>query len=285
MNILAAGAASTLLVAAAALAIYIYVVANTRLHPQQPHKLSHVPSKLGARTALAVAAAGLITVATGWVAAGLWAGVLGFFGPSMVGVSRRRNVEVQRIEAVATWAEMLRDQAAAGADLVQAVQVSAGHAPGVLAQPIARLAIRLRRQSPEEAFAEFSREVADPTADLVAAALTVAFTGQARRVGDVLSVLAVSAREQASMRLRVERDRARVRTVARATGGVVIGWTVLVYLMSGRFFASYSAPTGQIVLLAVGGLFALGIAGLARLDRLPTPSRAGSAPGTGGDER
>jgi len=71
------------------------------------------------------------------------------------------------------------------------------------------------------------------------------------------------------MRLRIERDRARVRTVARATGAVVLIWTLVVYLISGRFFASYSTFTGQLVLLLVGGLFAVGLVGLARLDRLP----------------
>jgi hypothetical protein len=233
-----------------------------------------LPRRLGLRSVLCVAGLVGITVTTGWPAAGLWVGALGFAAPSLLGVNQRRARDVERIEAVAVWAEMLRDQAAAGADLVQAVQVSAGHAPPALAQPVARLAIRLRRQPPEEAFREFSREVADPTADLVAAALTVAFSGQARRVGEVLATLAVSAREQASMRLRIERDRKRVRTVARGTGAVVVGWTVLVYLISGQFFATYSTFTGQLVLLLVGGLFAVGIVGLARLDRLP-----GTSPG------
>jgi hypothetical protein len=233
-----------------------------------------LPGQLGLRTVLCVAGTVGFTLTTGWPVAGLWVGALGFAAPSLLGVNQRRAQQVERIEAVAVWAEMLRDQAAAGADLVQAVQVSAGHAPPALAQPVARLAIRLRRQPPEEAFREFSREVADPTADLVAAALTVAFSGQARKVGDVLATLAVSAREQASMRLRIERDRKRVRTVARGTGAVVVGWTVLVYLISGRFFATYSTFTGQLVLLLVGGLFAVGIVGLARLDRLP-----GTGPG------
>ncbi len=266
MTIAAAAAAATLLAIGVALLVHLLIGLEWKARVPSSR---HLPSRLALRVFLALAALVLVTVTTGWPAAGLWVALLGFFAPSMVGVNRRRSLDVQRIEAVATWAEMLRDQAAAGADLVQAVQVSAGHAPPILAQPVARLAIRLRRQAPEEAFADFSREVEDPTADLVAAALTIAFTGQARRVGEVLSALAVSAREQASMRLRVERDRARVRTVARATGAVVIGWTVIVYLISGRFFATYSSVTGQFVLLVVGGLFAVGIAGLARLDRLP----------------
>ena len=105
-------------------------------------------------------------LATGWPVAAAWLAVLAFASPSLVGINRRRANEVERIEAIATWAEMLRDQAAAGADLVQAVQVSAAHAPPPLAVQVARLAIRLRRFSPEEAFGEFSREVADPDLDI-----------------------------------------------------------------------------------------------------------------------
>ena len=266
MNLAAAGAAASLLTIGISALVHALLMLEREPRDRRPVQL---PGHLTVRLVLAVAGLVLVTATTGWPVAGAWVGALGFATPSLLGVNRRRAREVERIEAVATWAEMLRDQAAAGADLVQAVQVSAGHAPPSLAQPVARLAIRLRRQPPEEAFREFAREVADPTADLVASALTIAYTGQARRVGEVLSTLANSAREQASMRMRIERDRARVRTVARGTGGVVIGWTVLVYLISGRFFATYSSFSGQLVLLLVGGLFAVGIVGLARLDRMP----------------
>lgn len=273
MSITVAAISALLAATGAALLVHVALSAADSARTARQKSL-RLPAQLGLRVVLAVAGLAGVTVATGWPVAGAWVGALGFAAPSLLGINQRRSREVERIEAVAVWAEMLRDQAAAGADLAQAVQVSAGHAPPALAQPVARLAIRLRRQPPEEALREFSREVADPTADLVASALTVAFTGQARRVGDVLATLAASAREQASMRLRIERDRKRVRTVARGTGAVVIGWTVLVYLISGRFFATYSTVTGQLVLLLVGGLFALGILGLARLDRLPGTSAA-----------
>jgi tight adherence protein B len=268
MNIALAAISAVLLSTGVALLVHLALSARETTVPS-PRSSVRLPEQLGLRVGLAAVGAIGVTATTGWPVAGLWVGALGFATPGLLGVNQRRAKDVERIEAVAVWTEMLRDQAAAGADLAQAVQVSAGHAPAVLAQPVARLAIRLRRQSPEEAFREFSREVADPTADLVASALTVAFSGQARRVGDVLATLATSAREQASMRLRIERDRKRVRTVARGTGAVVIGWTVLVYVISGQFFATYSTVSGQLVLLLVGGLFALGIVGLARLDRLP----------------
>lgn len=265
MRYAAAGAAATLF----ASAVLALAVAATQLPRSSAASAPRIPDRLPIRLTLATALAAVVMTSTGWPVAGLWMGALGFAAPSLVGVGARRREEVTRIEAIATWAEMLRDQAAAGSDLVHALQVSAGHAPPAIAQPVARLAIRLRRQPPEEALQAFADEVADPTGDLLARALTVALTGQARRVGDVLASLADSAREQASMRLRIETDRARVRTVARSTGGVVLGWTFIVYAISGRFFAPYASAEGQLVLVLVGGLFALGLMGLARLDRLP----------------
>lgn len=267
MNLVAAALAAALLTSGVAL----LVRSMTLMEPDTVMRPMRLPTRLGLRLALGLGLLAAVTAVTGWPVAGLWLGAFGVAMPSLIGVGARRTREVERIEAIATWAEMLRDQAAAGADLVQALQVSAAHAPPPIAEPVARLAIRLRRQSPEEALHAFATEVADPTADLVARALTVAFTGQARRVGDVLATLAASARERASMRLRVERDRARIRTVARSTGAVVLGWTVLVYLISGRFFEVYSTVTGQLVLLLVGGMFAVGLTGLARLDRIPGP--------------
>ena len=75
------------------------------------------------------------------------------------------------------------------------------------------------------------------------------------------------------MRMRVERDRARIRTVARAAGAVVLGWIVVVYAISGRFLHPYHSAAGQVVLAVAGGFFALGLVGLARLDRLPAAPR------------
>jgi tight adherence protein B len=234
---------------------------------------THIPQQVGLRVCGAMALATVAVVSTGWIAAGAWAAALGFSLPGLVSTGRARKEEIARVEAVATWAEMLRDQAAAGVDLVQAVQLTSAHAAAAIAEPVARLAIRLRRTSPDAAFAAFADEVEDPTADLVAAALTIAFHGHARRVGEVLAALAAAAREQVSMRLRVERDRSRVRSVARSTGLVVLAWTAIVLTTSGSFFHAYDSPAGQTVMFLVGGLFALGIVGLTRLDRLPASVR------------
>jgi hypothetical protein len=225
------------------------------------------------RAALAVCAGGVVWAVTGWPAAAAWCALLGTTAPSLLGVGRRRAAEQARIEAVAVWAEMLRDQVAAGADLAQAVQATAARTPSAIAGPVRRLAGRLRSEPPSAPLVEFSDALAEPTADLVAAALAVAFTQPARRLAELLSTAAGAARAQVSLRSKIESERSRTRTVAELAGGVVIGWVALVYAVSGQFLSAYDSAAGQLVLLIAGALFALGVAALARLDKVPQPPR------------
>jgi hypothetical protein len=168
---------------------------------------------------------------------------------------------------------MLRDQVAAGADLAQALQTSAARPPAALAVEVRTLAGRLRREPPQAALADFAAAVADPTADVVAAALSAALSGSARQLSDLLSTAADSARAQASMRAKVESERARTRTTAQLAAVVVVGWVGLLYAISSSFFTAYDSAVGQLVLTIDGALFATGLVALSRLDRIPSPPR------------
>ena len=92
---------------------------------------------------------------------------------------------------------------------------------------VATLALRLEGERLVPALRAFADEVADPTCDLVVAALVLAAEHQAHRLGELLGSLAQAARDQATMRLRVEAGRARARTsvkvIVGATGGLVFG--------------------------------------------------------------
>lgn len=236
-----------------------------------------LPDHLALRAALA-GLFGILTLAlTRWPVAAAWMAVAGMAAPSLAGVGARRAAQVAKVEAVATWAEMLRDQVAVGADLAQAVRGSAAVAPAPIAEEVSRLELRLRHQQPAAALAAFAEELADPMGDLVVAALMLAFTRPARRLAELLGQLAQATREQAGMRLRIERDRARVRTVARAAAAAAMGWVVLVLAVAGGFFAPYDSAAGQAVLALVGLCFAAAFVGLARMDRVAQPTRLGLA--------
>jgi Flp pilus assembly protein TadB len=219
------------------------------------------------RIGLAVGAAVVVGAATGWPVGALLAGLAGWGAPGLLGATRGRTAAVGRIEAVAGWAEMLRDTMAGAAGLEQAIVATAPLAPLPIRAEVVTLAVRLEGERLAPALRAFADEVADPTCDLVVAALILASEHQAQRLGELLGSLARAARDQATMRLRVEAGRARTRTsvkvIVGATGGLVLGLAVL----NRGYLAPYDSATGQLVLLLVGGVFAVAFTWLAKMTR------------------
>ena len=76
----------------------------------------------------ALALAGLVDAA-GWPAMAAF-GLLGWMAPSFVGLRARRRRQLARSEAIAVWAEMLRDLLVSNAGLHEAIGKSARVAPG-----------------------------------------------------------------------------------------------------------------------------------------------------------
>jgi tight adherence protein B len=230
--------------------------------------------QLGARLAAAVAAGVVTGVVTGWIVGALLAGLACWVLPPMLGRDPRHARYVARIEAIATWTEMLRDTLAAAAGLEQAILATAPLTPAAIRPQIGELAARLgngERLAP--ALRGLADELADPTGDLVIASLVLAAEHQARQLGELLGSLALAAREQASMRMRVQAGRARTRTSVRVIVGTTLGFAAAMVLFNRPYLAAYDSLTGQLMLLTVGALFAVGFAWLARIATVPEPIR------------
>jgi tight adherence protein B len=223
--------------------------------------------RLTLRLGLAVGAAVLVGAATAWPVGALWAALAGWGAPGLLAGTKGRGEAVGRIEAVAGWAEMLRDTMAGAAGLEQAIVATAPVAPLPIRGEVVALALRLQGERLAPSLRAFADEVADPTCDLVVAALVLAAEHQAQRLGELLGSLAQAARDQATMRLRVEAGRARTRTsitvVVGATGGLALGLAVL----NRGYLSPYNSALGQFVLLIVGGLFAASFVWLAKMSR------------------
>lgn len=257
--------------------------------PASPSAVGPVPSQPGliarlrqrsygdrilARTTLAAVAGVLVGAATGWPVGALLAAAAGLALPGLLLAGRQRSGQIARVEAVAGWAEMLRDTLAGAAGLEQAIVATAPVAPTAIREPVVALAGRLEHGGRlPQALRAFADEVADPVADLVVAALLLAADHQTRRLGNLLGTLAAAAREQVTVRLRIEAGRARTRTSVRvivaATTTLVVGLGVL----NRGYLAPYDSATGQLMLLAVGVLFAVAFGWLARMSRPTVPSR------------
>lgn len=224
-----------------------------------------------AAAGVAAVLAGVLTV---WVAAGVLAGLATAALPRLLGADREHSRRVGRMEAIAAWAEMLRDTLAAAAGLEQAILATAELAPAPIRGQLQALAARLEQgQRLVPALRGLADELADPTADLVVAALVMAAERHPRHLADLLGALARAAREQAAMRRRIHTARARTRTSVRVIVATTCAFAAVLVLFNRPYLQAYDTPAGQLVLLGIAALFAAGFAWLARMAQLPEPAR------------
>lgn len=216
----------------------------------------------------------LIGVATGWIVGAVLAALAFWSLPRVLGRDRDYTRRVQRIEGIATWTEMLRDTLSAAAGLEQAILATAPLAPVSIRGEITELAARVdngQRLAP--CLRTVAEQLDDPTGDLVIASLVLAAQQHARHLGDLLGSLAHTARQQASMRMRVEASRARTRTSVRIIVGTTLAFAGAVVLLNRSYLSAYDSTTGQVILLGIGGLFGLGFAWLGRIATVAEPAR------------
>ena len=221
----------------------------------------------------AMGAGGLVFVVTGWPVAGLIGAV------AVAGVPRLLRQmsaagSIATIEAIATWTELLQGTLAASAGLGQALVATAELSPAPVRSATRRLASQIQAGvEPRSALLEFADAVDDPCADRVVCSLILAFTERAQRLGDLLGALAESTREEVALRLRVETSRASVRSSVRTVVMFSVFFAAALALLARNYLSPYGSPTGQMVLAAVGGLYAAGLTLLVTLARPPATVR------------
>ncbi|MDX8053792.1 type II secretion system F family protein [Lentzea sp. BCCO 10_0798] len=241
-----------------------------RARPRSGEQRQRIGIRFGVALTVGVAAG----VATGWVVGAVLAAMACWALPRVLGRDPEHAHRVAKVEAIATWTEMLRDTLSAASGLEQAILATAPLAPAPIRGQVAGLARRLENgQRLAPSLRGLADELADPTGDLVIAALVKAAEQQARQLGELLGALAQTAREQVSMRMRVEAGRARTRTSVRVIVGTTLVFAVAVVLLNRPYLSAYDSATGQAVLLGIGLLFAVGFAWLARITRIAQSPR------------
>lgn len=220
------------------------------------------------------AGAALVALAvTGWVVGAVAAAAAAAVVPAAVAGGRQRRAQQTRTEALAVWAEMLRDAVVSGRGLAEALAATAPLAPLPVRDAALTLRARAMRGQLAPALRSFAEEVDDPVGDLLAATLTLAATREVRELADLLGALAGGARQEVHLRLAVDASRAGLRTTARAVGGIAAVTLGGLLLFSPGYFAPYDTARGQVVLAFGLGWFAVAGWGLAQLGRPRRPRR------------
>lgn len=202
--------------------------------------------------------AALAATAGGWVAAGR---------------SRRRVDAEVRTEAIALWAEMLRDSMGASRGVEGVLTATAATAPLAIRGELQRAAERLRREPLGVVLDDLADELDHPLGDLVVTALRLTSTGGGRRLREVLSDLAAAAYAEADAQRRVAVARQRPRSAMRYTAIVIAAFVAGLVAFSPDYLEPYRSALGQLVLAVVIGYWALGLWWMSRMARPATVGR------------
>ena len=245
------------------------VPATVPVRPRKPLDRAAMRGRLPLALALAIPTA----LVTRWPVAAIGIGAAGWFAPELFGSKASQDRATARTEAIAAWTEMLRDTMSGAHGLEQAVITTASVAPAPIKTEVTGLAVRLERQPLSTALQQFAADLAHPTGDLVVAALTLASQGSVGDLGELLGTLAVSAREEAGMRLRVDAARARLRTAVRVIAACTASTAIGLILLNRRYLDVYGSMTGQLILAAVATCWGVALTWLARMSEFVAPER------------
>lgn len=267
-----------LLVSAALLTIIdTFTRPTPDLAPDAPHRPTRDARTMAVPAACAaVAFLGVLVVSRMVLPALVVAGAGWWFGTQLTDTGARargQGAGVERLEALATWTEQLRDVLIAGDTVRGTIAATQDTAPPVLRAPVRALAARLGRQSDQVSLRQFADDIDDPTADLVAVGLLIAVTKGGKTEG-VLTALAAQTRHQADRRKLIEAERTTMRRSVRIVSTVMAAQlaAILVFARS-DYLARYHTTTGQIVLSAFLAVFVGLLVWVQRLGRYPRPSR------------
>lgn len=225
------------------------------------------------RILLAVGLAAGLYLMTGWPVAGLFGLAAGFAWLSVRREAQRKAHQLAQMTALATWAEGLKDTMAASAGITEALNISARIAPPEIETEVNYLVTRMRTQSTTAALQQFAADVANPAADMIVAALTLALTKQAGSLQGVLGAIAQNARDLATLLQQIEAGRTEVRTQSKLAVGVIGSIMLGMILLRRDSLHPFDTLVGQLVLAIILGMFSLAGYMLYRLGKSEPPRR------------
>jgi Flp pilus assembly protein TadB len=218
------------------------------------------------RLALSIGVPLLVLALTRWPVAALLAAAATVGLPPLLNARRVGERRIARLQALAEWTRRLSDVLAAGAGIEAALEATLRSVPPPIEPELRSLVAQLRARRPlEEALLGFGDALADPTGDLVVAALLLATRRRGRGLARSLTQLATTVDAEVAMRRGVEADRAQPRATARYVVYLTMAVAGGLLLLNRDYVAPFGTLVGQLVLTVVGLLFAVSFAWMYQL--------------------
>ncbi|MCR6492111.1 type II secretion system F family protein [Cellulomonas sp. P24] len=262
MSALLAGVAGALLTAGG-LAILVGARRTTasplrRRRRRRPARPTPVALRTGWarwRWPVALGAGALVWLLSRWPVAGAIVSATLIGLPVLLSTTQVAARGIDRIEAIEEWTRRLADILLAGVGLEQGITTSLRTCPPPIAPEVTALVARLSaRWTTEQALRAFADDLNDAAADLVVAALVLASRRRGPGLARVLTAVADSVADDVAVRRKVEAERAKPRTTARAVTLITLG-VVGAGALNGTYLAPYGDPIGQLVLALIAGGF------------------------------
>lgn len=222
---------------------------------------------------VAVAGGALLAlVVTRWPIAAVAGGGIGWAVSGMKGRKERRETDA-RTEAIALWAEMLRDAIGTARGVEGVLVATAATAPLPIRAEVQTMARRLQHESLDAVLDDLATDLDHPIGDLVVTALRLTSIAGGRQVRDVLTNLASAAYAEAESQRRIDVARERPRSAMRYTAIIIGGFVTLLVVFSRRYLEPYDSALGQVVLVFVGFYWTAGFWWMHRMGRVTPVER------------
>jgi Flp pilus assembly protein TadB len=227
-------------------------------------------TRLGAGLAVGL----LVLVVTRWLVLAVALGLLAALADRFFGGTGEERRAIERLEALATWTEALRDTIAGAVGLEQAIPATAVNAAPAIKPGLNLLVDRLRIREPlPSALMRFADDLDDPSADLIVAALVLNARLRGPGLREVLTALADSAREELDVRRKVAAERRSTRRSVQVVVAITLVVAAALVLFNPQYVEPYTSFVGQFVLFLVIALYAVGLVWLRKLAKIEVPER------------
>lgn len=251
-----------------------------RRQPPPPERIAYI----------AISSIGVL-IMTRWPVAAVGTAIAVGFAAAAIEKGRTRVSSGDRAEAIATWAEMLRDATGTPRGIEGVLVATASTAPDLIKPHVKALAERVAYEPLDTALDSLAKDLDHPLGDLVVTALRLSASTGGRQIRGVLNDLVIVAREEARMHTRVTVARARPRSQMRILCIMIALFVSGMVLFARGFLEPFGTVLGQTVLIVIGCCWALAVWLMAQLGResvierfLASDSSAGLALAHAGDD-